>query len=224
MVTQDEVRELIEGASPERLESIKALLSMDDTRANQYGEALSLLSEADYNTGTLKLAIQKVKDEEGLEIVRTRTKARVFKFLKDEDNPDKGFDYMAFYVKMMTAEQKLKYQQYASDKVRELAKSGLDIGKLNKDNPSEALEFLKSEHFYQMLSEPNKVMRDIIKANMVQVAVDDEGNIVSDRYIEPELQELPEIIYIRLEEDLRLLMEQQGVMGKNSQMADILGY
>jgi len=229
-----DVLDLIEGASSERLQAISALLNMSDEKAVSYGDALSLLSESEYNTGTLRLAIAKVKDEQGLQIVRTRTSVRVFKYLIDEDDVDGGYNYRGFYVRMITPEQKVAISTSAVAKLQSF------IGHQNmteeelKKNPTKMLDFIQSDAFVSIMSEPNQKIREIVIENMVEIEVGDDGAVrkpihaISTWHQDNEneimfqiKEDVPEFILLQLEDDLRLLMEQQGVMVKNLPMTDM---
>ena len=213
------VNELIDGASPERLEAAHLLFSLSDERAAIYGDALSLLMEANYNLGTLKQAVINVNDEQGLDIVRTRTKIRVFRYLNDEDDPASGFVYRAFYVDMITPEQKIAIGAGKADRLKEVLAGSFTEADL-KDNPAKVIEFLNSESFMGLMVEPNKVLRKIVKEGMHEVGVDDQGNIVKPlKHIDG--LACDEYIYQKLEEDLAMLIEQQGILVKNSPMTDM---
>ena len=215
------VSELIERADPERLEAAYRLFSLSEKNAILWGDALSLLIDTDYNIGTLKQAIAKIKDEQGLMIVRTRTTVRVFKYLRDEDRPDENYDYRAFYVKMITPEQKIAIGVGKAERMREALGSSFTEKDITAD-PAKIVEFIKSDSFVTLLVEPNKLMRKIVLENMVEVGVNDEGL----PYLFPELKQLDsgkceEFIFQALEEDLALLIEQQGILAKNSLLTDI---
>jgi len=216
------ISELIEGASIERLQAMRSLLSLSDARAVTYGDALSLIIDTDYNIGALKQAIQKIKDEQGLMTVRTRTAVRVFKYLKDEDNPDSGYVYRGFYVKTVTPEQKIAIGVGKADKFKEMIGSGFtekDIA----NKPKKMLEFLNSDAFKSLMTEPNKAMRKIVLENMVEVKVGSDGNVKIPQliFLEKDIEEVEEFVLQQLEEDLAMLIEQQGILAKNSLMTDI---
>lgn len=225
---KSEVLELIEKASLERLQTIQVLLEMTEERSVSYGEAFSLLSESDYNMGTLKIAIARVKDEQGLQIVRTRTTTRVFRYLIDEDDPDAGYRYRGFYVNMITPEQKVAISVSTVGRLQSF------IGKQNiteeelKKHPEKMIGFLQSEGFISLMSEPNKKIREIVIANMVEIQVNHDGKAVkpivktSDILLEGDsVPDIPEFVLLQLEDDLRLLLEQQSVLTKNLPMTDM---
>jgi len=212
-----DVLEMIERASPERLASIKALLSLNDEKASFYGEALSVLEQSGYNPGIIRVAVAQIKEKEGPVLVRTRTKTHIFNFLENEDNPDGPVYKRAFYVKMITTVQKLELDKYAQEKAQLFASQAIDFKKLQSD-PDEISKFVQSEVFKQLMSEPNTKFRDIVVANTVEVFPPLEENLDNkDR-------EIPEFIYQQLEVDLSDLVEMQRVMVKNSLVADTLGY
>jgi len=234
--TKQKVLELVDRASLERLQAITSLLNLSDDKAVAYGDALSLLTESDYNIGTLKIAIAKVKDEQGLQIVRTRTTVRVFKYLIDEDDPDGGYMYRGFYVSMITPEQKIAISASAVTKLQTFIAGQNITDKELQKNPQKMIEFIQSDEFVNIMIEPNKQIREIILANMFEVRVGEDCKVIkplqyTDKVmanpdgtpIFPELSlpPVPEFILLQLEDDLRLLMEQQGVMAKNLPMTDM---
>lgn len=218
--TKAAVNELLKGASPERLQAMHTLLSLSDARAVIYGDALSLLIDTEYNVGTLKQAISNVKDEQGLQMVRTRTAVRVFKYLEDEDNPAEGFKYRAFYVNTITPEQKIAIGVGNADRLKEMLKSSFTEKNVTND-PKKMLEFINSESFRTLMTEPNKIMRDIVLENMTEVIVDKDGVVEKPLNKRELLSDCQEFILLQLEEDLGMLIEQQGILAKNSLMTAI---
>lgn len=215
------VDELLTDASPERLQAAVSLFSLSDEKAVIYGDALSLIIDADYNIATMRQAMQEVKDQQGLDIVRTRTKARVFKYLMDEDNPENGFVYRAFYVKTITPEQKIALGVGQAEKLKEMLGTSM-VGEDFTKNPEKILEFINSEAFTVLLTEPNKIMRKVIKENAVEVEVKFDG-VLTKPLVPASMtfDKTEEFIYKQLEEDLAALIEQQGIMGKNLSMTGI---
>jgi len=216
------ILELIEKASPERLQTIQVLLDMTEERAASYGEAFSLYTESDYNIGTLKIAIAKVKGEQGLQIVRTRTTTRVFKYFIDEDDPSAGYRYRGFYVKMVTPEQKVAISVSTVSRLQSfIGKQNITEAELKK-HPEKIVDFLQSEGFTSLMSEPNRKIREIVIANMVELNVDENGKPVVLEVGEIEAPgPIEEFILLQLEDDLRLLLEQQSVLAKNLPMTDM---
>lgn len=225
-ITKDNLNSRISAASPERLQTIETLLGMSDERVAKYGDALSLLLDAEYDVTVLKQAMKDVMDARGTDIIRLRTKVRVFKFPKDEDDLKLGFTYRAFYVKTITSEQKIAIQQRAAEKTKYLVEKGVS---LDDESPESALkslvEIIKSDQFATFLSDPNNIYRKIVTDNTVEVLINDEG-VVKKPIVEVSRADgeiIPESVYASLEEDLRYLIDEQNIMGKNSQMADMLG-
>jgi len=218
---RDAVDELLTDASPERLQAAASLFSLSDEKAVIYGDALSLIIDADYNIGTMKQTMQEVKDQQGLSIVRTRTKVRVFKYLIDEDNLEGGFTYRAIYVKTVTPEQKISLGVGQAEKLKEMLGTSM-VGEDLANDPAKMLEFINSEAFTVLLTEPNKVMRGIVINNMVEVEINFDG-VLTQPLIPSNMifDNTEEFILQALEGDLVNLIEQQGVMAKNLLTTDM---
>lgn len=223
--------ELLEGASLERLQAITSLLSLPDAKAMVYGDALSLIIDTEYNIGILKQAVRDIKEEEGLKIIRTRTTVRVFKYYKDEDDPSIGFIYRAFYVSAVTPEQKIALGVGKTDQFRNLLSKGFTEKDI-QNKPEKLLELINSDAFEDLMVEPNKVMRSIVLENMVEVLVSEDGivkkparklsKVLPDRELSMVLDNPhEESVLQQLEEDLALLIEQQGILAKNPLMTDM---
>lgn len=234
---KEKLRGLIENASPERLQSIGLLLEMPDVRAAKYGEVLSLLIDADYDVVKLRVAIGRVQVESELEIIKLRTKTRVFRFLKDEDVLDAGFYYRAFYVKTITTEQKAAIKEATTNRLKFFTDKGAKVGDGSPESSMKAVaSMFESEEFADMLANPDDSYRKIVLQNVVEVVVDDEGvvtkptqpvkggmvTVKSEESVFPLPNQLQENILNKLEDDLRLLIDEQDMLGKNSQMADML--
>lgn len=222
----DKVIEIARKASPERLESMIHLFEMSNERAAKYGEALSLLIDSDYDITNIKLAIKRIKDERGMDIIKTRTNTRVFKFYKDEDNPSAGFTYRAFYVNSITTEQKIAIQHEAAERTRFFTKKGVNIDENTPGSAMKSLiEAIDSDDFESILTSSNKIYRKIVLENIQEVGIDEEGNIIKpiSNILKGDTP-IPEAVLLALEEDIRLLIDEQGLMGKNSLMADMLAF
>ena len=211
---------LLDGASPERVQAATSLFGLSDEKAVLFGDALVLLDDTEYNLAILKQAVRKVKDESDLLLVRTRTNVRVFKYLEDEDNPDGGYKYRAFYVKTITPEQKIALGVGKADRLKEMIGGALG----HKDfanKPEKIIEFLNSEAFVTLLTEPNRLMRKVVLENMVEVGVSEEGKAGQPFLELEESAPYEEFLLQELEVDLSLLIESQGVLAKNSLMTDM---
>jgi len=226
------LNEMLEGASPERLKSIELLLGMPDEKAAKYGEALSLLELANCDTTALRVAIRRVQSESGPELIKLRTPTRIFKFMKDEDNPDEGFYHRGFHVKSIDAEQRSAISISASKRLSFFSKNKIKTGNLTEEDVMQSITALfDSEDFAEFLTETDSIYRKIVVKNIVEVEVGDDGVVkkplklvakaLGDILYDTDL--IPQSILNKLEEDLRLLVDEQDLMGKNSQMADILG-
>lgn len=221
---------MIESASSERLKTIELLLSMPDTRAAKYGEALSLLIDADYDVTALKVALRHIQKEAGPDIIKLRTPTRIFKFLKDEDDPDAGYYYRAFYVKTITVEQRSAISTAAAKRLRLFTSRGIDTTNTSPEYVSKKMtELFDSDEFAEFLTQPDSMYRQIVSENIVEVEVDAQG--VLEKPIQKASSEfalapddIPQYILNKLEEDLRLLIDEQDLLGKNLQMADIFAY
>lgn len=209
----------LEGASSERLGSIKAMLSMSDDKADVLGEALSL-SAAGYNVAELHGALQRVREQQGVKLVRTRTAVRVFGF---QDDDDESVVHRGFYVEIATSEQIGVINQDKANKMKFLVGKGLKFKKSGEVESTPDLSFLQSDEFQAMLADPTKAYRQVVVDNLREIEMDGEKPIKPLKVKDCDASILPETVMSDLEQDLLLLVEQQVFTAKNLPTTDILG-